>query len=53
MAVFSGIMGKFLRESGRMEPKMGLEYGNLPKEISMKEIGCSIDNMERESININ
>lgn len=48
----NGIMGKFLKDYGRMEQRMDLEYGSLQKEIFMKENGALIDNMEKVFISI-
>ena len=39
MDLLNGIMEKSFKENGKMEQKMVLEYGDLPKEISIKEIG--------------
>ena len=39
MELFSGIMEKYLKDNGEMEPKMDLEFGNLQKETFTKEIG--------------
>ena len=40
MELLNGIMDKFLKDSGKMELKMVLEFGDLQKEIFMREIGC-------------
>lgn len=43
----NGTMEKCLKDSGKMERKMVLEYGDRLEVIFTKEIGCSIDNMEK------
>ena len=40
MELLNGIMDKFLKDSGRMELKMVLEFGDPQREIYMREIGC-------------
>lgn len=44
---FFGSMAKSLKDSGKMVKRMGLEPGNLQKEITMKEIGCKIGKVEK------
>ena len=39
MGLLNGIMDKFLKDSGEMERKMDLEFGDPQKEIFMREIG--------------
>jgi hypothetical protein len=52
MAHLNGTMAKFLKENGKMELKMALEFGNHQKETFMKENGGLIANMEKEYSNI-
>jgi hypothetical protein len=52
MAHSNGIMANLLKDNGKMELKMDMEFGNLPKGIFMKDSGNWIDNMVKELINI-
>ena len=42
-----GIMESYLKVNGRKERKMDLEYGNLQREIIIKENGWTIDKLEK------
>jgi len=52
MVLLNGIMMKFLKDSGKMELKTDMVFGNHLKDITIKEIGNSTDNMEKVSTNI-
>ncbi len=52
MALSNGIMDNLLKDNGKMEQKMDMEFGNLPKVIFMRGSGSSTDNMAKELINI-
>lgn len=52
MEHFNGTTDRFLKDNGKMEQKMDLVFGNLQKEIFMREIGCLTDNMEKVYISI-
>jgi len=39
MELFNGIMDKYSRDSGRMEPKTVMELGNHPRETFIKDNG--------------
>ncbi len=39
MESFCGTMDRFFRANGDWVPKMDLEFGNLPREIHMKDNG--------------
>lgn len=52
MELSNGTMVRSFKDCGRMEPRMGLEYGNLPRGTFMKESGVSIVNMEKGFISI-
>jgi len=49
----NGIMDKYFKDNGKKARKMVLVYGNLQKVIIIKVYGDLIDNMEKESSNIN
>ena len=48
-----GIMDKVLKDCGKWEQKMDMEYGNPKMEISIKVNGVRICNMERAHSHIN
>ena len=48
----NGIMVNLLKDNGRMEQKMDMEFGNLQRVIFMKDSGNSIANMAKELISI-
>jgi len=52
MVLLNGITVKYSKESGEMELKMDMVFGNLHEEITTKEAGNSTDNMARVSTNI-
>lgn len=47
-----GIMEKFSKETGKMESKLVMAHGNLPKEIIIKESGSIIDSMAKVFLSI-
>lgn len=51
-ASFSGIMAKYLRDSGNPERSMEKVFGFLREETATKDNGLMEDNMEMEFINI-
>jgi hypothetical protein len=52
MALLNGIMVKFFKESGKMELKMVMVFGNRHGEITTKEDGNSTGSTAKASINI-
>ena len=48
----SGTTVRFLKDNGKMELKMALVSGDLQGAIFIKEIGYSIDSMEKGPISI-
>lgn len=47
-ASISGTMGKSSKDSGRMAKRMDLEYGGLPREITIRASGRIIGSMARD-----
>lgn len=52
MELSNGTMVSSLKDCGRMEPRMGSEYGNLQRGTFTKVSGVSIVNMEKVFISI-
>lgn len=47
LAFLNGTMERYLKVIGKMEWSVDMEYGNRPKEITMKVNGFIIDNMDK------
>lgn len=52
LVALSGIMEKSSKANGKMEQKMDMVFGNLPKEITTRATGNSTDSMVREFTSI-
>lgn len=52
MECLDGIMGNIFKEIGKMESKMVLAFGDLQKEIIMKDNGSKINNKEKDYFDI-
>lgn len=48
----AGIMGRYLKEIGKMDWKMDMEFGDRLMDIITKENGCKIGNMDMGYLNI-